>query len=149
MHDTEHIFAKGMDPFATRPVRFLNRSDGQQEVADMLPGWYYIAVAAQGEGESRSLAVDVSVAGTKEPGPVYAPGGQAPDSAHGSNPPASAPATKTPTRTQRDLAHSSAKDEESAAFGGPLVWAGGVAAAILLGAGLTVLLLRRRPSRDT
>ncbi|WP_406290246.1 hypothetical protein [Embleya sp. NBC_00896] len=149
VHDTEHIFAKGMDPFATRPVRFLNRSDGQQEVADMLPGWYYIAVAAQGEGESRSLAVDVSVAGTKEPGPVYAPGGQAPDSAHGSNPPASAPATKTPTRTQRDLAHSSAKDEESAAFGGPLVWAGGVAAAILLGAGLTVLLLRRRPSRDT
>lgn len=154
VHDTEHIFAKGTDPFATRPVRFLNRSDRQQEVADMLPGWYYIAVAAQGEGELRSLAVDVSVAGATEPGPVYAQGGQVLDSTRGSSPPASGtpatknPSSKNPIRTERDLAHSSGKDDESAAFGGPLVWAG-LPAALLLGAGLTVVLLRRRASRET
>ncbi|OPC77541.1 hypothetical protein B4N89_44445 [Embleya scabrispora] len=154
VQDTEHIFAKGVDPFATRPVRFLNRSDRQQEVADMLPGWYYIAVAAQGEGESRSLAVDVSVAGTKESGPVYAQGTQPLDSTRESKVPASGtpstenPASKGPTRPERELVHSSAKDDESGVLGSPLLWAG-LPAALLLGAGLTVLLLRRRASRRT
>ncbi|GCD92512.1 hypothetical protein [Embleya hyalina] len=154
VHDTEHIFAKGVDPFATRPVRFLNRSDRQQEVADMLPGWYYIAVAAQGEGESRSLAVDVSVAGTKESGPTYAQSTQPLDSARESKPPAGGtpstgnPASKGPIRPEHDLVHSSAKDDESGAFGSPLLWAG-LPAALLLGAGMTVLFLRRRGSRRT
>lgn len=154
VHDTEHIFAKGVDPFATRPVRFLNRSDRQQEVADMLPGWYYIAVAAQGEGPSRSLAVDVSVAGTKESGPAYAQSAQPLDSAREPKPPASGtpstknPASKGPTGPERDLGHASAKNGESGAFGGPLVWAG-LPAALVLGAGLTVLFLRRRGARRT
>ncbi|MGW9210858.1 hypothetical protein ACWGR4_28195 [Embleya sp. NPDC055664] len=154
VQDTEHIFSKGVAPFATRPVRFLNRSDRQQEVADMLPGWYYIAVAAQGEGESRSLAVDVSVAGTKESGPAYAQSAQPLDSAREPKPPASgtpstkSPASKSPSGPERDLGHSSAQNDESGAFGGPLLWAG-LPAALLLGAGLTVLFLRRRGARRT
>ncbi|MFI6580984.1 VWA domain-containing protein [Embleya sp. NPDC050493] len=145
VHDTEHIFAKGLDPFATRPVRFRNRSDRQQEVADMLPGWYYIAVSAQGEGELRSLAVDVSVTGSKEPGPVYA---HASGSAGSSTPPANeSPTTRNPIRTEPGLTDSSGRDEKSAAYGGPLVWAG-LPAAIVLGAGLAALLLRRRSSRN-
>ncbi|MYS87366.1 hypothetical protein [Embleya scabrispora] len=147
VHDTEHIFAKGLNPFATRPVRFLNRSDRQQEVADMLPGWYYIAVAAQGEGESRSLAVDVSVAGSKEPGPAYAQDAHPPGPGRPSTPPANeSPGTRNPVLAQHKLTDSSARDERSAAFGGPLVWAG-LPATIVLGAGLAALLLRRRASR--
>ncbi|MFI6982235.1 VWA domain-containing protein [Embleya sp. NPDC050154] len=149
VHDTEHIFSKGVDPFATRPVRFLNRSDRQQEVADMLPGWYYIAVAAQGEGELRTLAVDVSVGGTKEPGPVYAQSGQSVAGSPPAKSPSTAanPGTKTPAKSTPKASDSSTSDD-SAAFGGPLVWVG-LPAALLLGAALTALLLRRRQSRNT
>ncbi|MET7299618.1 hypothetical protein [Embleya sp. NPDC005575] len=147
VHDTEHIFAKGQNPFATRPVRFLNRSDRQQEVADMLPGWYYIAVAAQGEGESRPLAVDVSVAGNKEPGPVYVQDANTLGLDRPSTPPANeSPATRNLIRTEHKLIDSSGEEEKSSAFDGSLVWAG-LSAAIVLGAGLAVLVLRRRPSR--
>ncbi|MFF7245503.1 hypothetical protein ACFZBU_16540 [Embleya sp. NPDC008237] len=144
--DTEHIFAGRPDPFATRPVRYLNRSDRQQEVADMLPGWYYLAVAVQGEGEQRSLAVDVSVGGNKEPGPAYvpdpsmsvatsrstaSPGGVA----TGGSPAAGSAAQ--PTGGNRDSAGA------SAAFGGPAVWLG-LPLALLLGAGLATWVIRRR-----
>ncbi|MFI6982201.1 hypothetical protein ACIBSV_26860 [Embleya sp. NPDC050154] len=144
--DTEHIFAGRSDPFATRPVRYLNRSERQQELADMLPGWYYLAVAVQGEGEQRSLAVDVSVGGTKEPGPGYAP-----DSGASATPPGWTPtngaatAGGAPAQAGGQPTGAEKSTGANAAFGGPAVWLG-LPLALLLGAGLATWLIRRRTS---
>ncbi|WP_406290180.1 hypothetical protein [Embleya sp. NBC_00896] len=144
--DTEHIFSGRPDSFATRPVRYLNRSDRQQEVADTLPGWYYIAVAVQGAGEQRSLSVDVSVGGTKEPGPGYAPDAQPPTTqSGGSAPSGKAAASRAPTTAFGEQPAGGDHGDESAssAFGGPAVWLG-LPLALLLGAGLASWVIRRR-----
>lgn len=143
---------------ATRPVRYQNRT-GSGAGRDNLPGWYYIAVRGDGRDAARALDIGVSVGGTQEPGPVYRqtprPGDAetAPDNAplppaaadpggpDGSPPPDTSPAAPGgPPRNEGDAQG----DEESSAFGGPLVWIG-LPAALLLGAGTTALLLRRRP----
>jgi Ca-activated chloride channel family protein len=142
--DTERIYSgTSGDPFATRPVRYLNRDDARQEVADMLPGWYYIAVSAEGGEGMRTLAVDVSVTGTKEPGPVYAQNAQVTDSAPQQQgaPPANDTASVPPAT--KSTAGGDDDDKESAAFGGPTVWIG-LPLALVLGAGLMFWVLRRR-----
>ena len=153
--NTERIFSGSLDPFATRPVRYQNRADRQQIVADMLPGWYYIAVSAdKGDHQVRTLAVDVSVAGTKEPGPVYAQGpvaGLAPE-ADSASPNASRPDSPeaSPAEDEDTGAAASGRDEDSdsAAFGGPIVWVG-LPLALILGAALTAWVLRGRGRRAT
>ncbi|MYS87398.1 hypothetical protein [Embleya scabrispora] len=144
--DTEHIFAGRSDPFATRPVRYLNRSDRQQEVADMLPGWYYLAVAVQGEGEQRSLAIDVSVGGTREPGPTYAPDPSVSATTPRSTASPGRVATSggpTPGSAAQPTGGNQDSAGASAAFGGPAVWLG-LPLALLLGAGLATWVIRRR-----
>lgn len=143
--DTEHIFAGRPDAFATRPVRYLNRSERQQEVADMLPGWYYLAVAVQGEGEQRSLAVDVSVGGTKEPGPGYVP-----DPGRSTMPAGSTPANGKPAPSDAPTPGAGGQPTgagestgSNAAFGGPAVWLG-LPLALLVGSGLATWVIRRR-----
>jgi Ca-activated chloride channel homolog len=143
--DTEHIFSGGSSAtFATRPVRYLNRSERQQEVADMLPGWYYIAVAAQDEDEIRTLAVDVVVAGTPEPGPVYAQNAQV-----GETPPrqqSTAPRASGSTIPLEGRDTADSKHGESTVFGGPARRLA-LASALILGAALATWVSRRRTLR--
>lgn len=112
----------------------------------MLPGWYYLAVAVQGEGERRSLAIDVSVGGTRELGPAYTPDPSlsattarsttSPGRIATSGNPAPGAAAQ-PTGGNQDSAGA------GAAFGGPAVWLG-LPLALLLGAGLATWVIRLR-----
>ncbi|TDC98055.1 VWA domain-containing protein [Actinomadura sp. 7K507] len=128
------------DPaLATRQVRYANRDSGG-EPADMLPGWYYMAVSAGTTGDEpidNPVTVDVSLVGNPEPGPQYAGGAKLPDAGPGQAPGGAAPKNDE-------------KDEEDdggiislVSGSGPLVWGGGPLL-ILVAVGTVLLLLRTR-----
>ncbi len=72
----ESVLPAAGDPLATVPIRYDNRNGGLDQRRQSVAGWYYIAVdvgsnAGLRKGASVPVTIDLTVAGTPEPGPAY------------------------------------------------------------------------------
>ncbi|NIH82558.1 hypothetical protein [Amycolatopsis viridis] len=123
---TPHTLPTGRDAVATVPVRYHNRDADDSSVrGQAVAGWYYLAVkmgatAAAGDDVPVPVTLDVTVGGQREDGPSYAGA-------------ATAPAPAAPALT--------------AIAGEPAtwpIWVGVGAAAVVVLAGVVILLARRR-----